>query len=63
MCALLNANDFDGFALHAYGAFWEDATGARWDFQNGSGGYAAQLGVIDSYGFHDKPAFILEFNR
>jgi PKD repeat protein len=63
MCNLLNANDFDGFALHAYGAFWEDANGARWDFQNGSGGYAAQLEVIDSYGFYDKPAFILEFNR
>jgi hypothetical protein len=60
---LLNANDFDGFALHAYGAPWLDANGARWDFQNGSGGYAAQLGVIDNHGFPDKPAFILEWNR
>lgn len=60
MCALLAADDVDGFALHSYAAPWLDAGLARRDFQSG---YLSQLAVIDQKGFADKPAYLTEWNR
>lgn len=60
MCDLLNDDDFDGFALHAYAAPWLDVAASRNDFRSG---YVSQLGVIDAKNFADKPVYITEFNR
>ncbi len=60
VCALLDPNEVDGFAIHAYGSPFQPAEVAREDFQ---AGYLAQLAVIDHYGFSAKPVFLTEFNR
>lgn len=60
VCALLGPDDVDGFGIHGYGAPWYDATVARGDIQ---ASYAAALGVIDHFGFSDKPVFLTEWNR
>lgn len=60
MCQLVNDDDFDGFAIHAYGAPWLNAAQARQDLETG---YASQACTIDSFGFSGKPVFITEFNR
>jgi hypothetical protein len=60
MCSALTDGDFDGFALHAYGAPWLNQADARADLQSG---YTSQLSVIDSAGFPHKPVYITEWNR
>jgi hypothetical protein len=60
MCALLDPNEIDGFALHAYGPPWLDADGARAEFE---AGLLSQLIVIDQAGLSDKPVYVTEFNR
>ena len=60
MCQQLTEADFDGFALHAYGAPWLDQAAARADLQSG---YTSQLAVIDAEGFAAKPVYITEWNR
>lgn len=60
MCALVDDADFDGFAIHAYGAPWAAAAAAREEMQMN---YMAQLGVIDHFGFAHKPVYLTEWNR
>lgn len=60
MCALLDPDEIDGFALHAYAAPWNDAVAARAELQ---AGYASQLAIIDAAGFYDKTVHITEWNR
>jgi hypothetical protein len=60
MCALLTASDFDGFAMHAYAAPWNDVPTSRAELQTG---YMQQLGIADYYSFHAKPVYITEWNR
>jgi hypothetical protein len=60
MCSLLEPNDVDGFALHAYAAPWHGAADARSEFQ---AGYIAQLAVLRERGFASKAVFITEWAR
>ncbi|MBN2446875.1 MAG: discoidin domain-containing protein, partial [Phycisphaerae bacterium] len=60
VCALLAADDVDGFALHAYAAPWNDADTSRAEFQ---AGYLSQLAVIDHHGFAAKRVHLTEWNR
>lgn len=60
MCSLLEPNDVDGFALHAYAAPWHSAADSRSEFQ---AAYIAQLAVLRERGFASKPVFITEWAR
>jgi hypothetical protein len=60
MCNLLEPEDFDGFAIHAYAAPWYNVTDSRNDLK---AGYTSQLAVIDSAGFLNKPVYLTEWNR
>ncbi len=60
MCELLEPNEVDGFALHAYGAAWRPAADARSEFQ---AAYITQLAVLHRYGFATKPVYITEWAR
>lgn len=60
MCAALTTDDFDGFAIHAYGAPWASAADAREEMY---ANYVAQLCIIDHFGFDDKPVYLTEWNR
>jgi hypothetical protein len=50
----------DGFALHAYGDPFSEASAAVSSFH---ADYTSQLQVIDSHGLHDASVYLTEWNR
>jgi hypothetical protein len=60
MCALLGPDEVDGFSLHSYAAPWHTADTARQEYL---AGWVAQLAILETYGFRNKPAYITEWNR
>ncbi|MCX7719122.1 MAG: hypothetical protein N2111_12075 [Candidatus Sumerlaeaceae bacterium] len=60
VCQALGPGQADGFAIHAYGAYWKDVRGALEDFREC---YRQQLHVLDSTGFSTAPVYMLEWNR
>ncbi len=60
VCALLDPNDFDGFALHAYAAPWHGVADSRGEFQ---AGYLTQLAVLREHGFAGRPVHLTEWAR
>ncbi len=60
VCALLDPNDFDGFALHAYAAPWHGVSDSRGELQ---ASYLTQLAVLREHGFAGKPVYLTEWAR
>ncbi len=60
MCALLTAEDLDGFSIHAYAAPWLNGPQATAEFY---AGVTSQLSVIEAAGFYDQPVYLTEWNR